>query len=240
MGISHPEVLGRFSSIDEVKPEEFGERFLVKPNEGSTNRGVYGLDRQPDATYVDRLTGERRTWDEFATAYADLVKAKKISKSLIVEELLRKPGSSSSIPDDYKIYCFYDRAELVMQRDMNQSVDRVNWRFKFWNRDWEDMGPVKYADRVDQSLAPPVSGDELIATAERLGKALRVPFARIDFYDTDRGAVFGEVTLNPGPPEVFAPEVDEYLGRCREFAAARLTAEEVLAGRWDHLLPPGH
>ena len=238
MGISHPEVLGRFASIDDVNPGELGDRFLIKPDAGSTNRGVYGLDRQDDGSYIDRLNGVRRTWDEVKDSYADLHSGGKISKSLIVEELLRKPGTESAIPDDYKIYCFYDRAELIMQRDLSESADRTNWRFKFWNRDWEDIGPVKYADRVDQSLAPPVNGDELIATAERLGKALRVPFARLDFYDTDRGVVFGEVTLNPGPPEVFAPEVDEYLGRHREFAAARLLAEEVVAGHWDHLLPP--
>jgi hypothetical protein len=252
MGISHPEILGRFASIAEVEPETLGNRFLIKPEGGSTNRGIFGLDRQPNGSFIDRLSGDSRTWAEVTSAYNDLVRGGMISKNLIVEELLRKPGSDSAIPDDFKVYCFYDRAELIMQRDLSPSANRnprrfrlqrssddpSNWRFKFWNRDWEDLGPIKYADRVDGSLAPPANAEELIATAERLGKALRVPFARLDFYDTERGVVFGEVTLNPGPPEIFAPEVDEYLGRHREFAAARLLAEDVRAGHWDHLLPP--
>ena len=162
----------------------------------------------------------------------------KVTGNLIVEELLRKPGGDGAIPDDFKVYCFYDRASLVMQRDLAESANRSKWRFKFWSRDWVDLGAIKYADRVDPDLDAPVHGAALIEEAERLGALLRLPFVRLDFYDTDRGVVFGEVTLNPGPPEIFGPEFDEYLGRQREYAAARLLAEDVGAGHWDHLLPP--
>ncbi|MEZ5166405.1 MAG: hypothetical protein R2695_07900 [Acidimicrobiales bacterium] len=37
---------------------------------------------------------------------------------------------------------------------------------------------------------------------------------------------------------MFAPVVDERLGRLRELAAARLTVEEIERGWLDHLLPP--
>ena len=62
-----------------------------------------------------------------------------------------------------------------------------------------------------------------------------MPFCRLDFYDTDRGVVFGEVTLNPGSPDYFEPAVDEFLGRHRELAAARLLVEDVQSGNWEHL-----
>lgn len=237
IGLSAPQTFGRFARITDVDPSACGERFLIKPEGGSTNRGIYGLDRQSDGTLIDRINGGQTTWDQVAEAYLALVKHGKVSEAVMVEELLVKPGSPDSIPDDFKLYCFYDRVELVMQRDTRKSGRRSDWRFKFWDREWNDLGPVKYADRVDESLRPASNPAALIAAGELLGRHLRVPFCRLDFYDTDRGVVFGEVTLNPGPPEIFAPEVDEFLGRHREFAAARLLAEDVKAGRWDHLLP---
>lgn len=237
-GIAHPETFGRYAHIDDIDLDALPDRFLVKPDSGANNRGVIGLDRQADGTYVDRLLGRAMTWEEVRAEYLELVGADRISSSLIVEELLRKPGDSRRIPDDFKIYCFYDRAELIMQRDMRQTSTRSEWKFKFWNRDWEDVGPVKYPDRYDETLQRPAHAAELVEAAERLGRQIRLPFIRLDFYDTDRGVVFGEVTLNPGPPEVFSEEADEYLGRHREFAAARLLAEDVAAGHFDHLTPP--
>ncbi|MFT5202299.1 MAG: hypothetical protein ACI9C1_001687 [Candidatus Aldehydirespiratoraceae bacterium] len=237
-GISHPETIARYASLDEIDLADLPSRFLLKPDSGSNNRGIMGLDRQDDGTYIDRLLGRVMTWEDVRAEYSDHADNGRISKSVMVEELLCKPGDSNSITDDFKVYCFYDRAELIMQRDMSQSQDRSQWKFKFWNRDWEDVGPVKYADRCHPELERPPHAEEIIAEAERLGKALRQPFIRLDFYDSDRGVVFGEVTLTPGPPEVFAPEVDEYLGRHREYAVARLMAEDIAAGHFDHLKPP--
>ena len=237
-GLDHPKVFGRFSSIDEVEPRDFGERFLLKPEGGSTNRGVFGLESRPDGFWLDRISGRTLDWTSVVEEYRQMAATSRITERLIVEELLSKPGGSGEIPDDFKVYCFFDRAALVMQRDLRGTADRKSWRFKFWSRDWQDLGPVKYPDRVDPGLRAAGHGRELIEQAERLGSLLRLPFVRLDFYDTDRGPVFGEATLNPGPPEIFTPEFDAYLGAQREFASARLLALEVEGGVWDHLLPP--
>lgn len=236
LGISHPEILGRYDSVAEIDPGELPDRFLLKPDDGSTNRGVFGLERLDDA-WVDRLTGRTLRWSDIVAEIETHVERGHISARLLLEELLRKPGDESAIPDDMKAYVFYDRVVMVMQRDMRQRPAPADWRFKFWNRDWQDVGPVKFADRVDPGLRPPVHGEELISVAERLGKELRFPFIRLDFYDTTRGVVFGEFSMNPGPPEVFVDEFDEYLGWHRELATARLTAESIERGEWDHLDP---
>jgi hypothetical protein len=237
-GISHPEVFGRFSSIDDVEEEKLGSRFLVKPHNGSTNRGIFGLDLQASGQYLDRLSGRLLSWQEVADEYRLLARRNKVTSGLIIEELLEKPDGSGAIPDDWKVYCFYDKAALVMQRDLRQSSNAADWRFKFWSRGWVDLRAIKFEDRIDAELPSPVHGEAIIEQAERLGSLLRLPFVRLDFYDTDRGAVFGEVTLNPGGPEMFGAGYDQYLGRHREFAAARLLAEDVEAGIWNHLLPP--
>ena len=60
----------------------------------------------------------------------------------------------------------------------------------------------------------------------------------VDFFESERGPLLGEFTPAPGPPEVFAPEIDEMLGRLWEDAEARLFGEEVRSGFWDHLRVP--
>ncbi|MEZ5166404.1 MAG: ATP-grasp fold amidoligase family protein [Acidimicrobiales bacterium] len=197
LGLDHPAVLARHDEIRDVDPGAIPRRFLVKPVGGSTNRGVFGLDledRPATGAYTELLTGRELTWAQVVEEYESHVVEKRISAALVVEELLRHPRDTAAIPDDFKVYCFYDRAALVMQRHMNATADRTAWRFKFWDREWVDLGPIKFADRCDPDLPPPVHGDAIIEAAERLGAALRLPFVRLDFYDTDRGAVFGEVT----------------------------------------------
>jgi hypothetical protein len=234
-GVDVPRELVRHDSVEGIDWNSLPDEVLLKPRWGATNRGVFALDRQRDGSYVDLLRGRRLTQAEVLDQYRRHVEKGQISAAVIVEELLHKPGAATSIPDDFKVYCFYDQAAMVMQRDMGRQSDPAAWRFKFWDRDWADIGAIKFADRVDPQLAPPLHGAAIIDAAERMGRALRLPFVRLDFYDTERGAVFGEVTMAPGPPEVFTPTVDEQLGRRFEIAAARLLAEDIAAGRHDHL-----
>lgn len=235
LDVDVPRELSRHDSVDDIDWQSLPDEVLVKPRWGATNRGVFALERQRDGSHVDRLRGRRLQQAEIRDEYRRHVEQRQISAALIIEELLHKPGVPGSIPDDFKVYCFYDRAAMVMQRDMGRHPDPARWRFKFWDRDWADVGSIKFTDRVDPQLGPPLHGAAIIDAAERMGRELRLPFVRLDFYDTDRGAVFGEVTMAPGPPEVFTPTVDEELGRRFEIAAARLLAEDIAAGRHDHL-----
>jgi hypothetical protein len=204
---------------------------VVKPHNGAANRGVYLLVRTSDGRYRDLMSGATRSAAQIRDDYADLVSRGLVSIRLTVEELLApRPELSDVIdaPDDFKVYCFYDRAPVVMQRRMFGRSDPRDWKFKFWTRDWDDLGPVKYANRCDSRLERPAGADELIAAAERAGRRLAIPFVRLDLFDTDRGIVFGEVSGHPGPPEVWAPEIDELLGREWENAEARLLAAGIL------------
>lgn len=63
--------------------------------------------------------------------------------------------------------------------------------------------------------------------ARTLSQAIRRPIQRIDFYETDRGIVFGEITQNPGRPPSLVPEWDEKLGAVYEDAYARLLKDLV-------------
>jgi hypothetical protein len=230
LGLQVPHIHHRSITIDQLVWDDLPDRFVIKPHKGSNSRAIFLLVREDVESYRDLMTGARKTVDQIVSEYGAFLEEGKISAELTVEELLEpRPELASvvDIPDDLKIYCFYDQPTVVMQRRTFGDPVRSNWRFRIWTSDWRDLGPVKYADRNDPTLPPPSGGDDVLAAAAVLGRQLALPFVRLDFYDTARGAVFGEVSPHPGPPELWDPQIDELLGRAWELAEARLLADRI-------------
>lgn len=227
-GVSTPGVFYRSTTLEDVDWMSLPPQFVVKPLDGANNRGVFLLVADQDGRYLDLMDDEVKTLDDVKDEYAELFESKKITRRFAVEELLR-PGPDLSdvidIPDDLKVYCFYDRSVVAMQRRMNGTADRSKWTFKFWSRTGDDLGPVKYPDRCDPDLQRPDGLDEVFEAADAIGRQLSWPFCRLDFFATSRGPVFGELAPHPGPPEVWDDATDEWLGREWELAEARLLVE---------------
>lgn len=238
-GVARPSLFGSYSSIDAIVWDELPDSFVLKSRFGSSNRGVKTLVRDGADSFLDLLRDRLWTVDEIRRHQAELEANGQASIAMFSEELVWKVDRQKVLADDWKLYCFYGRVGLTMQRDLMGSGDMDDWRFKFWGRSWQDLGPVKFVDRQDSSLVGPRDGDAMVAVAERLSRIIRRPFIRIDMFESDRGPILGEFTPAPGPPEVFAPEIDEMLGRLWEDAEVRIFGEEVVSGAWDHLIVPG-
>lgn len=232
--VDHPTIYGSYDGISEVDWEALPDAFVLKSRTGSSNRGVKALVRRGDA-FMDLLRDRTWTIPEMVEHQAELEEKQQASPQMFAEELVWKVNVDGAIADDWKFYCFYGRVGLAMQRDLKKSGDPSDWKFKFWDRDWSDLGPVKFVDRLDQDLPPPVAPEAMVAMAERLSVLIRRPFVRVDLFESERGPLLGEFTPAPGPPEVFTADVDEMLGRLWEDAEARIFAEEVGSGWWDHL-----
>lgn len=231
LGISTPETYIGSTTIDRLDWDALPTRFALKPHNGAANRGVYLLVRKSDGRFRNALGGQVLGVDEIVDSYEQLVADGKVTPRFAVEELLEpRPElvDRIDIPDDLKVYCFYDQVTVTMQRRMYGDADRNNWRFKIWDADWQDLGPVKYADRYDAGLERPYGAEGVARAATTIARHLRIPFVRLDLFDTARGTVFGEVSVHPGPPEVWDEQSDEMLGRAWEIAEARLLAEGVL------------
>ena len=223
--------------IGEIHELQLPDRFVLKPHQGAANRGVFLLVRH-EHDFLDLMDMRRKSIDDVVTSCRQLADQGAISERLVIEELLSPPAELADhvfVPDDLKVYCFYDRPVLTMQRRMYDArrpdhpaaPGPASWMFKFWTSAWEDLGPVKFSDRYCEVLEQPPGGDDVLAAAARISSALAVPFVRLDLYDTDRGTVFGEVSPHPGPPEVWSDEMDDLLGRHWELAEARLQADGV-------------
>ncbi|MGB1504119.1 MAG: ATP-grasp fold amidoligase family protein [Acidimicrobiales bacterium] len=229
LGVATPTAIADVSVVDDLDWDKLPERFVLKPFQGAASRATFLLCRT-GAGFRDLMDGGFKSQDDIVGAARDLVDRGLVSARFCVEELL-SPRTELldriAQPDDFKVFCFWDRPIVVMQRRLGGRPDQSAWRFKFWNSAWEDLGPVKYPDRCDPTLEAPAGGEEIVEAAARIGRQLAIPFVRLDFYDTDRGAVFGEVTPHPGPPERWDPKVDEILGRQWEHAEVRLLAAGI-------------
>lgn len=234
-GIDRPRLYGVYASIDEVDWDALPDEFVLKSRSGSTNRGVKALQRRSSTEFHDLLRNRTWTVDEILADQARLEEERQASKSMFAEELVRKVGDGGGIADDWKFYCFMGRVGLSMQRDLRGSPNHADWRFAFRDRSWQDLGPVKFADRHGPDLAPPRNPAALLALAERLSRLVGRTFLRVDLFESARGPLLGEFTPAPGPPEVFDPQIDQFLGVLWEQAEAAWFAREVEAGVWDHL-----
>ena len=120
-------------------------------------------------------------------------------RTLLVEPYI---GEGDVLPIDYKIYVFGGRAELVQVHEARAG----SHRWAQYDRDW------KQVSRQGSAIARPASLPDILAAAERL--AVGREFLRVDFYDVEGRAMFGEFCLFPGSGlDRFDPPIlDEQLG----------------------------
>jgi hypothetical protein len=225
VGVQVPELLGGPAPPGELLPPS-GGGFVLKPVEGSTSRGVFAVIPEGGA-YRSVLDGSRLTWEELQGAAEAAVAEGSISEEFLLEELVAGSGPRT-LPYDYKCYCFGGRVELVMQKDARDTRRSSRARFKFWDRTFADLGPVRHAERLDPTLPPPPHPTELIAAAEAIASVLPSTFVRVDLYDPPTGVVFGEITPHPGGLQRFEVGVDRLLGEAWERAEAATLVTEIL------------
>src|SRR5699024_1460301 len=111
-----------------------------------------------------------------------------IKRKIICEKYL--DTNQGFLPWDYKLYCFNGevRAILVMM-DRDKEIHGA-----FMTKEWEFIAtPDKYKDiKVPEK---PTSLDTMIEAATILSEPF--PFVRVDFYQYEDKAIFGEMTFTP-------------------------------------------
>ena len=219
LGIAVPEHLFGPIPINSIQPPR-DRPFVVKPLNGASARGVLALVPQPDGGFLDLFdvaTGPR-SWDEHVTELSSVLESGRISDEFVGEELIPGP-TSAQLPYDWKLLCIGGRVALAY--GMARSARSPNEaRYRYFSPSWDDLGPIRNADRIDASIPQPTHGSELIAAAERIARSLPVLFVRVDLFERPEGVVFGEITPQPGPKLWFGAELDRVLGEQWDVAEA--------------------
>lgn len=123
----------------------------------------------------------------------------------LVEEFVRTEQGETRIPDDYKFYIFDGEIAAI------QVINRLSpseGLTTCYDANWKQIDNVNLYYPVGPYQEPPACLLEMIQQAKQLSKAYGI-FARIDFYATDKGAVFGEFTPTPFKGKSFAPSADK-------------------------------
>lgn len=127
-----------------------------------------------------------------------------IRPRVLVEPFLGTDGP----PTDFKLYTFGGKVAYFSLTEGRLREPR----FAVYDRNWTQV-PVKVAaGPVLPRRPPPVELDRMVAIAEKIGQ--RLPFCRLDFYEVDGKARFGEITIyaNSGFAAFDPPSYDRTFG----------------------------
>ncbi|RAU83365.1 ATP-grasp fold amidoligase family protein [Pontibacter arcticus] len=111
----------------------------------------------------------------------------------LIEEFVRTEAGEYEIPKDYKLYLF--NGELATIQVINRTSAKSGSQSSF-DENWNLLEKHTNVYAYGGYREPPACLQDIIEQGKRLSKAYGI-FVRIDFYATDKGAVFGEFTPTP-------------------------------------------
>jgi hypothetical protein len=172
-------------SIRQLADVKLPEHWVLKPNNRS-GLVYFGCGR-PDAGSLAAIT---RSWSR--SVQADDMHEWAYSKAratLLVEELIGKPGSP---PSDYKFFVFSGKVAAVQVDVDSHSMHQR----RYYRPDWTPLEVSGGNHPLAPIEAPPPNLAEMISVAEELARPF--DFMRVDLYSIDGSTVFGELTPYSG------------------------------------------
>lgn len=184
----------------------FPDEWVVKPNHLSGGRIMVGSGRPPLQEIMDQC----EKWLRYTQQHARWLGEWAYSQSrpgLIVEPRLPGPTAESP-PNDYKLFVFHGQTHLI-QVHVGRGGPHTHHHL---TPSWEPA-PI-FTDLSGAGTPPPrpASLAEMMAVARDISSGL--DFARIDFYEVEGRAYFGEVSPYPASGlRVYHPScADRWLG----------------------------
>lgn len=226
-GIQVPAVLGSWPTPDDIAWDELPRRFVIKSSRGGGGINVFPLERREDGQFYDFIAQQLVTAERVTRRFWK--KHQPESVYFAEEFLVGRDGEK--MPDDIKVFCFYGEPAYIEVRTEDWSRKRDGrQRLRTFLPDGTELFTVRALIPHGDDIATPVDFAAVSEAASTLSRAIRRPLQRLDFYETDHGIVFGEVTQNPGRPPALVPEWDRRLGETYENASARLFADLAAEG----------
>lgn len=187
--------------VDAIDFDSLPREFVIRPTFGHSCNMVFLMKNG-----VNLL-------DKRAYSQEDLVvflkKALRENKRLefLIEEFVRTEQGECAIPNDFKFLMF--NGEIASIVVINRLGAKEGYQ-DFYDENWNKMDPLTVIYPSEGYREPPACLNEMIAAARKLSKAYGI-FVRVDFYATDKGAVFGEFTPTPSRGHGFTPYGEELL-----------------------------
>ena len=183
LNIKVPEIyfMGKYNTID--RQLLYNTNYVIKPKSGHSSKNVFLVKNS-----IDQFTNKQVNIETFEKQFG------KWNEEIIVEEILTN-FDGKTVLDDYKCYIFNGEVKFILHKCFENGIYTRNW----YNRNWEPVIPLKIVDKQGNFTEKPPYFKEMIHDVEKIGSAVFANcFVRIDFYITNEGPVFGEITPNPG------------------------------------------
>lgn len=231
LNVQTPALFGCLKCPDQLNGMDLPEKFVCKPANLSSSKGVMVLKYKKNNIYINRMSGEEIALSEIVNIQNNLKKEVESTVfggyELLVEEWLIGEGQAEGdIPYDYKFFCYGEKIVYVAQYDRNSKKNSVSWFLGEFESD-NLNGRIECDWRhVSKGIAKiPSCSVELLAIVKRLSKELKTPFVRVDMYATINGPVFGEFTLTPGA--AYYGEVYKYTDQFDNYCGLLWQAEKI-------------
>ena len=214
LGDKLPQCYGFWENPDEIDFSKLPNKFVLKANNGCATVMIVRDKKQINEKKVKH---QMKEWLKRPFGYIGAEKHYlSIKPGILAEELLAQTEELNKVsPDsmvDFKIWCFNGKPETILV-----TYDRVNGNHKvaLYDLDWNPT-PDNLNERWCKlqkslpSIKKPKHLDEMIDIATTLSKDFKE--IRVDFYDTEKGAILGEMTFTAGYGSLNL-EYYEYLGK---------------------------
>lgn len=194
------ELIGVWNTVEDIPWESLPNQFALKLTHSCAANIICKDKSKLD---IDWAKKQLKKWykEDYYLTCAEM-QYKNVPKRIICEKYI---DSFASAPTDYKFYCYYGKPEMVLV-----VADRgEHTRKHFYDMNWNFISSRGDAGEL---IEKPESLNEMIECCKKL--ASQFPFVRMDFYEVNGRAMFGEMTFTPagGIGKSYSPEVYKKLG----------------------------
>lgn len=182
--------LAVYDSVDQIDLDKLPDRFVLKCNHDCGSivicKDKSSFDLEAAKKKLDAAMKRNYYWDSREWPY------KNVKPRIIAEPYLE---DSSGELRDYKVYAFNGECDYLM---LCFDRSKGETKFIYFDRNWVIQKELsnhglKYGDTIE--VERPYNLDLIFEFAEKLSSGF--PFVRVDFYETNRQLLFGEMTFYP-------------------------------------------
>lgn len=188
------DLYGVWNTPGEIDFSKLPNQFVLKTNNGSGDVIVVedksnideSIIRKKLKNYLDRHFGVLSVEPHYL----------KIKPCIIAEKFLRESSLLSESLIDYKFYCSFGKILSLMvcfDRTIGVHAEKVIYDIETWKPQYDYVKSEYKSSNTMKIMPKPASLSEMLKASAILSKEF--PLVRVDFYEIDGKAVFGEMTF---------------------------------------------
>lgn len=200
-GCRVPELYWKGNNYTAIDFDNLPEHYVIRPTKGHSLKLVFLIKNS-----INLMDGKKYSKEDIKVVLSKaLYDDQKIE--FLFEEFVRTEDGEYKIPDDYKFYMFNGQIGCIQVINrLSNTTGFTSWYDENWN-----LLPNLTTNYPEGKVQPiPKCLQEMIDYAGKLSKSYEI-FVRVDFYATDKGAVFGEFTPTPGLGNGFTADGEKLL-----------------------------